>query len=84
MDRSQLDHLSRADLLEGFTALFAVCQYFCSPIIGDKDAHKLIIQALHDLCPALVSLGMFYIDRQLLAQIEPVGEVPALTPRCGA
>lgn len=64
MDRSQLDHLSRADLLEGFTTLFVVCQYFCSLIIGDKDTHKLIIQALHDLCPALVSLGVFYIDHQ--------------------
>jgi hypothetical protein len=67
MDRSQLDSLSRADLLEGFTALIATCQYFCSPIIGDKDAHKLIIQALNDLCPALVNLGVYHIDHQLLA-----------------
>lgn len=67
IDRSQLDSLPRADLLEGFTALIATCQYFCSPIIGDKDAHKLIIQALNDLCPALVNLGVYHIDHQLLA-----------------
>lgn len=35
---------------------------FYSPIIGDKDAGKFIIQALHNLCLALVSLGVFHIS----------------------
>ena len=42
-DSSQLDHLSREELLAGFTALITTCQYFCSPIIGDKEAHRLRI-----------------------------------------
>lgn len=66
-DTSQLDRMPREDLLEGFTALIATCQYFCSPIIGERDAHRLIIQALQDATPALVHLGVFHIDKQLLA-----------------
>lgn len=66
MDSSQLDHLSREDLLEGFTALIATCQYFCSPIIGEKEAHRLMISALREIGPALVSLGVFHIDGLLL------------------
>jgi hypothetical protein len=42
-------------------------QYFCSPIIGERDAHQLIIQALGDAVPALVSLGVFQIDNELLS-----------------
>ncbi|HEV2656830.1 MAG TPA: hypothetical protein VGT82_17820, partial [Ktedonobacteraceae bacterium] len=67
VDRSHLDRMSREGLLEGFTALIATCQYFCSPIIGDKDAHRLIIQALQDVGPTLISLGVFQIDTRLLA-----------------
>jgi len=66
MDSSQLDHLSREELLEGFTALIATCQYFCSPIIGEREAHKLMISALHEVGPALVHLGVFHIDNFLL------------------
>lgn len=66
VDRSGLDRMSREELLEGFSALIAICQYFCSPIIGEKEAHQLIIQALQDLGPALVSLGVFRVDNGLL------------------
>ncbi len=66
VDRSYLDRLSRKELLEGFTALIATCQYFCSPIIGEQEAHKLIIQALQDIGPTLVNLGVFRIDQRLL------------------
>ncbi len=67
VDRSHLDRMSREGLLEGFTALIATCQYFCSPIIGDKEAHRLIIQALQDVGPTLIDLGVFQIDIQLLS-----------------
>jgi hypothetical protein len=68
LDRSQLDSMPREDLLEGFTALIATCQYFCSPIIGEKEAHQLIIQALQDVGPTLVNLGVFQVDNQLLSR----------------
>ena len=64
---SQLNSVPREEMLEGFAAFFATCQHFCSPIIGEEDAHKLIIQALSDIGPALVTLGVFHIDRQLLS-----------------
>ncbi len=66
-EMSQLDHLPRQEVLEGFTALIATCQYFCAPIIGEQDAHKLMIQALSDVGPALVHLGVFGIDYALLS-----------------
>lgn len=66
-DRSQLDRLSLSEALEGFTALIATCQLFCFPLIGEQDAHKLIIQALRDIGPSLVKLGVFRMDRQLLS-----------------
>jgi hypothetical protein len=66
-DASQFNRMPRDEVLEGFAALIATCQYFCSPIIGEADAHKLIIQALSDVGPALVSLGVFQIDQQLLS-----------------
>jgi Domain of unknown function (DUF4388) len=58
-DTSQLDRMPRGELLEGFAALIAICQHFCAPIIGEDDAHKLIVQALGDVGPALASLGLF-------------------------
>jgi hypothetical protein len=67
VDSAQLDRMPREDLLEGFTALIAICQYFCSPIIGEKSAHRLIIQALREVGPPLISLGVFQIDKQLLS-----------------
>ena len=67
VDRSQLDRMSREDLIEGFAALFATCQYFCAPIVGEREAHLLIVHALQDVGPALVNLGVFSIDDALLA-----------------
>jgi hypothetical protein len=67
VDRSHLDHMSREDLLQGFTALIATCQYFCSPIIGEREAHQLIIHALQDVGPALANLGVFRVDNRLLS-----------------
>jgi hypothetical protein len=66
-DTSKFDRMPRGELLEGFAALFSICQYFCAPIVGEADAHKLIIQSLGDVGPALVSLGAFQIDRSLLS-----------------
>jgi len=67
-DRTQLDHMSREEVLEGFTALIATCQYFCSPIIGEREAHRLIIHALQDICPTLVNMGIFRVDASLLSR----------------
>ena len=66
VDSSQLDRTPREELLEGFAALIATCQHFCSPIVGERDAHQLIIQALGDVGPALMSWGVFQVDNQLL------------------
>lgn len=66
-DTSQLDRMPRQELLEGFNALIATCQYFCAPIIGEADAHRLVIQAMGDLCPSLISLGVFQVNNELLA-----------------
>ena len=66
-DTTRFDRMPRGELLEGFAALFSICQYFCAPIIGEADAHRLIIRSLGDVGPALVSLGAFKIDRALLA-----------------
>ncbi len=66
-DTTQFDHMPRGELLEGFAALFSICQYFCAPIIGEAEAHRLIIQSLGDVGPSLVSLGAFRIDRSLLS-----------------
>lgn len=64
---SHIEQVSRKKILEGFAALFATCQYFCAPIIGEEDAHKLLIQALNDIGPALVKLGVFQLNRGLLS-----------------
>ncbi|HEX6484320.1 MAG TPA: hypothetical protein VF043_36210 [Ktedonobacteraceae bacterium] len=66
-DTSQLDHMPRQEVLEGFAALISTCQFFCASIIDDQDAHKLMIQSLSDVGPALVSLGVFSIDYSLLS-----------------
>lgn len=57
-DGSQLERVPRFELLEGFAALFTTCQHFCAPIIGDDDAHALMLQALSNLTPHLMSLGV--------------------------
>ncbi len=64
---AHIEQISRRKILEGFAALFATCQYFCAPIIGDEDAHKLLISALSDIGPALVKLGVFQLNRGLLS-----------------
>jgi hypothetical protein len=71
VDRTHLDRLSRENLLEGFAALITICQYFCSSIIGEGEAHRLIIRALQDVGPALINLGIFHVDNQLLSMHNP-------------
>jgi hypothetical protein len=66
-DQSHLDHISRDELIEGFTALIAICQHFCAPIIGERDAHRLILKALQELALPLGTIGVFRIDNHLLA-----------------
>lgn len=66
-DQSYLDHLSRDELIEGFTALLAICQHFCTPIIGERDAHLLILRALQELAIPLATMGVFRIHNHLLA-----------------
>jgi hypothetical protein len=65
-ERALLDRVPRAELLEGFAALFLICQHFCAPIIGDEDAHRLMLQALGDIGPALVGLGVFSLANHVL------------------
>ena len=67
VDGSKLDSTPLEELIEGFATLFATCQHFCSPIIGERDAHQLMIQALGDVGPTLVSLGVFQVDNELLS-----------------
>jgi hypothetical protein len=64
---SELDRIPRQELLEGFRVLITTCQDFCAPLAGEADAHKLVIQALGDLSPVLISLGVFQVDNELLA-----------------
>ncbi|HEY0756727.1 MAG TPA: hypothetical protein VGD98_22430 [Ktedonobacteraceae bacterium] len=66
-DTSQLDRMPRQELLEGFNALIATCQYFCVPIIGEVEAHKLIIQGLGDICTSMITLGVFRVNNGLLS-----------------
>jgi hypothetical protein len=66
-DLAHFDRIPRGELLDGFAALFSICQYFCAPIIGESDAHRLMIQALGDTGPSLVAIGVFRIDRALLS-----------------
>lgn len=66
-DTTQLDRMPRQELLEGFNALIATCQYFCVPIIGEVEAHKLIIQGLGDICTSMITLGVFRVNNSLLA-----------------
>jgi hypothetical protein len=67
VNQSHLDHLLRDELIEGFTALLAICQHFCTPIIGERDAHLLILQTLQELALPLATIGVFRIDNHLLA-----------------
>ncbi len=56
---AQLDRIPRLEVIKGFAALIATCQHFCSPIIGEENARRLIMQALNGIGPALASLGVF-------------------------
>jgi hypothetical protein len=56
---AQLDHIPRTEVIKGFAALIATCRYYCSPIIGDENADRLILQALNGIIPALTNLGVF-------------------------
>ena len=67
---AQLDRIPRKELLEGFSALIATCQYFCVPIIGEVEAHKLIIQGLGDICTSMIALGVFQVNNTLLASYK--------------
>lgn len=58
---AQLDHIPRTEVIEGFAALIATCRYFCSPMIGEENSGKLILQALNGISPALASLGVFVL-----------------------
>jgi hypothetical protein len=62
VDKSHLDRLPREELLAGFTALVSICEYFCVPIVGERQAHALLLQALRDVAPALASLGVFQVN----------------------
>jgi hypothetical protein len=67
-DFSHFDRIPRQELLDGFAVLISTCQYFCAPLIGEGEAHRLVIQALGDIGSALVSLGVFRVDNYLLAK----------------
>jgi hypothetical protein len=65
-NQSLLDRLSRDEIIAGFTALIAACQHRCDPIIGESNAHRLMIQALQELALPLATMGVFRIHNHLL------------------
>lgn len=65
---SQLDHLPRKEVLAGFAALIATCQYFCSPMIGENEAYKLFADALGELKSTMVGLEVFRLNKRFLLQ----------------
>jgi len=54
----QLDRIPRKQVIEGFAALIVTCRHFCTPMIGEENARRLILRALNDIGPALASLGI--------------------------
>jgi hypothetical protein len=58
---TQLDHIPRRKVIEGFAALLATCRHFCTPIIGEENARRLLVRALGDLGPALINLGIYNV-----------------------
>lgn len=58
---AQLDRIPRMEVIKGFAALIATCRLFCSPLIGEESARKLIFQALNGIGPALAELGVFNV-----------------------
>jgi hypothetical protein len=69
-DQTQLNRLPRENLLEGFAALFAICQHFCTPLVGERETHRLMLLALRELSGPLTSLGVFRADHLLLISGE--------------
>jgi hypothetical protein len=67
VDRAFLDRMLREDLFKGFTALIISCQHFCTPVLGTRDAHRLIVQALKEIGPVLETMGVFQVDTQILS-----------------
>ncbi|MBE3559227.1 MAG: DUF4388 domain-containing protein [Ktedonobacteraceae bacterium] len=65
IDRSQFDRVPRQEILDGFAALISTCEYFCVPLIGERQAHQLIMHALREIGPFLVNLGVFRVNNQL-------------------
>jgi len=58
---TQLDRIPRRKVIEGFAALLATCRHFCTPIIGEENARRLLVRALGDIGPALINLGVYNI-----------------------
>jgi hypothetical protein len=58
---AQLDRIPRSKVIEGFAALLATCRHFCTPIIGEENARRLLVRALGDIGPALINLGIYNI-----------------------
>ncbi|MBO0796142.1 MAG: DUF4388 domain-containing protein, partial [Ktedonobacteraceae bacterium] len=68
-DLSHFDRIPRQELLDGFAVLISTCQYFCVPLIGEGEAHRLVLQVLgDDIGAALANLGVFRVDDHLLAR----------------
>ena len=59
MRTTHLDHIPRSKVIEGFAALLATCRHFCTPIIGEENARRLLVRALGDIGPALINLGIY-------------------------
>ena len=71
VEHSSFDRMARADILKGFTTLITICQHCCVPLLGEKEASKLIIQALQDISPALINVGVLRIDDRSFSSNGP-------------
>ena len=58
---TQLDRIPRRKVIEGFAALLATCRHFCTPIIGEENARRLLVRAMGDIGPSLINLGIYNI-----------------------
>lgn len=61
IDQEALDHFPREEILSGFAAFFSACEYFCAPIVGEREAHEFMLHALQDMLPSLVELDVFHV-----------------------
>jgi hypothetical protein len=55
-----LDHCPREDVLSGFAAFFSTCEYFCVPVLGEREAHEFMLHTVQDVLPALTKLDVFH------------------------